>query len=179
VEPEPPKPPPPKVEPEPEVKKPDIVIKEKPKPKPKPEAKPEPKPDPDFERRLREQVAMEQERIDRERRERESRELAMRLAADARAKALAAWVSKIRTRIRNNIPTSVLEQVSGNPEAVFDVVLLPTGEVLSARLRRSSGNALYDQAVERAILKASPLPKPDDPKLFERQLELRFKPLDQ
>jgi len=33
--------------------------------------------------------------------------------------------------------------------------------VLSARLRTSSGNRAYDEVVERAILKSSPLPRPD------------------
>ena len=65
-----------------------------------------------------------------------------------------------------------------NPEAIFDVTVLPTGEVLTARKRKSSGNAAYDDAVERAITKSSPLPKPDDPALFQRQLELKFRPQD-
>jgi colicin import membrane protein len=42
----------------------------------------------------------------------------------------------------------------------------------------SSGSAAYDEAVMRAILKASPLPKPDTPALFQRSLELRFRPQD-
>jgi colicin import membrane protein len=178
---EPPKPvAPPKEEPAPEIKKPEIAIREKPKPKPKPEAKPKPEPkrDLEFERQMREQLALEQAAIEEQRRERELRDLIARRAADARAKAEAAWMDKIRTKIRSNIPTSVLDQVSGNPEAIFDVTLLPTGEVLNGRLRRSSGNPLYDQAIERAILKSSPLPKPDDPKVFQRSLELKFRPLD-
>ena len=56
--------------------------------------------------------------------------------------------------------------MSGNPEAIFDVTQLPTGEVISIRLRKSSGQKGYDDAVERAILKSSPLPKPDQPNLF-------------
>ena len=58
------------------------------------------------------------------------------------------------------------------------MVQLPTGEVLNARLRKSSGHKPYDDAVERAILKASPLPKPERPDLFQRSLELKFRPLD-
>ena len=42
--------------------------------------------------------------------------------------------------------------IPGNPEAIFDVVQLPTGEVMSAKLRKSSGYQAYDAAVERAIL---------------------------
>ena len=48
----------------------------------------------------------------------------------------------------------------------------------SAKLRKSSGHSGYDQAVERAILKSSPLPKPDPQALFERALELKFRPQD-
>jgi colicin import membrane protein len=68
--------------------------------------------------------------------------------------------------------------VQGNPEAVFNVVQLPTGDVLSVKLKKSSGNPALDTAIERAILKASPLPLPEPRSLFERQLELTFRPLD-
>ena len=175
-----PAPPPPKVEPEPEVKKPPEIAeaqKAKPKPKPKPEPKKaEPKRDPSFEKRMREQVALEQKKLAQERSERELREMIARQQAEARLRALAQWTDRIRAKIRGNI--ILPPGIPGNPEAVFDVSLLPTGEVLTARQRRSSGHAAYDDAVHRAILKSSPLPKPDDPRLFERQLELRFRPLD-
>lgn len=180
-----PPPPPPKVEPAkpepPPARKPDIAVKEKPKPKPKPEAKP--KPDPEFEKRIREQAALEQKTLEKEqqrreaeRKERELRELLARQQADARSKALAAWTDKIRAKIRSNI--LLPGDLTGNPEAIFDVALLPTGEVLSVQRRKSSGHRGYDEAVERAILKSSPLPKPDQPSLFERRLELRFRPQD-
>jgi colicin import membrane protein len=111
-----------------------------------------------------------------QRKERELKALIAKREADARTKALAAWQDKIRGKIRGNI---ILPQgIPGNPEAIFDVALLPTGEVLSVKQRRSSGHPAYDDAVHRAILRSSPLPKPSDPALFVRQLELRFRPLD-
>jgi colicin import membrane protein len=176
-----PKPPPPKLEPEPPPEqKPDIAVKAPPKPKPKPELKPAPKKDVDFKKRLNEQLAQEQRAIDEQRREAERREAAARqqaIAAAARDRALATWVDKIRAKIRGNI--RLPNDLSGNPEAIFDLTQLVTGEVISVRLRKSSGHKGYDDAVERAILKSSPLPKPDQPSLFERQLELRFRPQDQ
>ena len=173
--------PPPKVEPEPEVKKPPEIAevqKAKPKPKPKPEVKkPEPpKRDPAFEKRMREQVALEQKKLAQERSERELREMIARQQAEARLRALAQWTDRIRAKIRGNI--ILPREIEGNPEAIFDVTLLPTGEVLTARKRKSSGNTAYDDAVERAIMKSSPLPKPDDAALFQRQLELKFRPQD-
>jgi colicin import membrane protein len=68
--------------------------------------------------------------------------------------------------------------VVGNPQAEFEVSLIPTGEVLNVKLSRSSGNPAYDNAVERAIRKASPLPLPADPSLVGRfrELKLKFRP---
>jgi colicin import membrane protein len=197
-----PKPPPPQVEPakpEPEVKKPDIVEKAPPpKPKPKPEAKPAPPKEDEFQKRMmREQLAMEQKKFDDERRraederrraEDERRRLdearrkadaertAREAAASARSKALGEYVNRIRAKVKQNwiLP----QDLQGNPEAVFDVIQLPTGEVISVKLSRSSGNPALDAAIERAILKSSPLPLPEPRTLFERQLKLTFRPRD-
>jgi colicin import membrane protein len=187
---EPPKPPPPKVEPTPEVKppppkveKPQIVLPDKPKPKPKPKPEVKPKPDPNFQKQLREQVAQEQRALDQQRQERELRELlarkqaeAERAAAAARTKALNEYIARIQAKVKSNwiLP----QEIQGNPEAIFLVVQLPTGEVLNARLVKSSGNAAYDAAVERAILKSSPLPLPASRELFSRELKLTFRPQD-
>jgi colicin import membrane protein len=192
-EPPPPKPEPEPPKPEPKLEKPEIVEKALPKPKPKPEPpKPEPKPKPKpepakpkapprderAEKLMREQLAAESAATS----ERLAREMATREAAarelSAREKALAAWVSAIRNKIRGRILEPVVAQVPGNPEAVYQVTLLPTGEVLNARLVKSSGNSAYDQELQRAIQASSPLPKPDPQSLFQRTLELRFRPKD-
>jgi colicin import membrane protein len=173
-----------KPEPEPEVKKPDIVEKPAPKPKPKPEpkvekkveAKPKPKPDPAEQRRIREQLASEQRALDSEKSERELKDLLQKQQAAAKGKALAEYIARITAKVRANwiLPPDL----KGNPEAVFSVVQLPTGEVLSARIVKSSGNPAYDAAVERAILKSSPLPLPASRELFARELTLTFRPYD-
>lgn len=183
--PEPPKPEPPK--PEPKIEKPQIVEKApppKPKPKPKPEPKvekpkPKPKADPEFEKRLRAEAAAEQKSLSEQTRVREERALAERLAAAGKKKAVDEWVAKIRTKVRGR----VIEPpgLNGNPEVVFSVVVLPSGDVLpqGMRMTKSSGNKAWDLAVERAILAASPLPLPDQPGVFQRDLELRVRPKDQ
>ena len=183
VKPEPPPPPPPKaVEPVKPVPKPDIAVQKKPEPKAKPKPKAEPpKRDRAAEKRMQEQLAMEQKavaQLEAERRERELKALIAKREQAALNKGLATWTDKIKNKIRGRIPVRVADAVAGNPDAVFNVSLLPTGEVLTVRMRKSSGNKDYDEAVERAILGASPLPKPDDPRLFQRQLELTFRPKD-
>jgi len=69
-------------------------------------------------------------------------------------------------------------ELAGNPEAIFQVVQLPTGEIIDVQLVKSSGVRAYDDAVQRAILKSTPLPRPDRPELFARSLTLKFRPLD-
>jgi colicin import membrane protein len=112
---------------------------------------------------------------------------AERAAAQARqaAEAAAAITSEIqkytgliRARIRRFIVMP--PDVPDNVQAEFDVTLLPDGEVLDdPKLVKSSGNAAYDDAVMRAILKAQPLPLPPDVTLFNqnfRNLHLKFRP---
>jgi colicin import membrane protein len=110
--------------------------------------------------------------------ERESQARAQQAAAaSARTNAEADWIDQIRSKVRSNV--IVPPDLQGNPEAVFDVVQLPTGEIIDVQLRKSSGVPAYDNAVQRAILKSSPLPRPATPDLFERSLRLKFRPRDQ
>jgi len=107
------------------------------------------------------------------------REQATRVAqADAAAasRAQADYIRRIQAKVKGNVVLP--PEMPGNPEAIFDVVQLPTGEIIDAVLRKSSGVRAYDDAVQRAIIKSSPLPRPDRPELFQRTLTLKFRPLD-
>ncbi len=142
------------------------------------------------ERERRERELAEKRRVEEETRQRMREELNRELAAATPKpgaptpgppllgdpKARAQWGDRIRAKIRSNIVLP--PDLAGNPEAVFDVELLPTGEVLAAKLRRSSGSRIYDEAVERAILKSSPLPLPERREVFVARLELTFRPKD-
>ncbi|MDR3322654.1 MAG: TonB C-terminal domain-containing protein [Zoogloeaceae bacterium] len=167
--------------PKPEVKpakKPDIAIRDDDKKKPEPEKKKSPEaekkpPKPDFRAMLEEEL--KETRQTNQANEREAR-LQARLGAEQRAAGLSAWGNKIGAKIRGNIVLPL--GLQGNPEAVFEITLLPTGEVMGVRLKQSSGNAALDIAIERAIQKSSPLPKPDDPAAFQRVLEIRHRPFE-
>ena len=54
------------------------------------------------------------------------------------------------------------------------VRMIPGGEVVEARVTQSSGSPLFDRQAENAVRKASPLPVPPDPRLFQRMREIRF-----
>ncbi len=121
-------------------------------------------------RRLKEQ-ADAQRRI-------QEQEDAQRKVAEQAAAARKSQMDKYESAIRDKIRRYIVlpPNIQGNPEAEFDVIQLPGGEVLGAKLKRSSGNPAYDSAVERAILKAQPLPLPPEPSLFRRELNLVFRP---
>ncbi|MDD2667478.1 TonB C-terminal domain-containing protein [Zoogloea sp.] len=190
----------PKPEPKPEPK-PKPKPEHKPEPKPEPKAKPEPvkteKPSKPVEKpvktdkaakaeaehsraledkRMRELMARDSESASQSHQlQEELARVAGAKASAARNKAIEAYVEKIRAKVKGNI---VLPPgVSNDPFAIFYVDQLPDGSVIEVRLKRSTGNAQLDAAIERAIQKSSPLPKPDKPELFNRTLELKFYPL--
>ncbi|MBI2295412.1 MAG: cell envelope integrity protein TolA [Betaproteobacteria bacterium] len=175
------KPPPaPKVEPKPVVK-PDIAFKEKKEKERKAreqEAAEKKKRQEDLARvaALKQQQAKEAEakRLAREQDE------ALRKLAAQQAAAQVKLIDEYKRRIAERIKRFIIEppNLQGNPEVEFDVVLLPGGEVLGVKLKKGSTIVAWDNAVERAILKAQPLPLPPDPSLFKdfRELNLKFRP---
>ena len=200
--PEPPKPVP-KVEPKPEPKP---IPKAEPKPEPKPVPKPDISLREKKEKELKEKALKEkalkekkelaekkkreeQARLEalkqqqakeaEERRLREQEEAAKKLAQQ-QAAAQARLVDEYKRRIAERIKRFIIEPPSlqGNPEVELHVTVLPGGEVLDVRTRRASGQPLWDDAVERAVRRAQPLPLPPDPALMRefRELNLKFRP---
>jgi colicin import membrane protein len=128
------------------------------------------------ERETRTRVQAEREQQMRAQAEAETRTRAQQAEAGARNRAQSEWLDRIRSKIKGNV--ILPPELAGNPEAVFEVVQLPTGEIIDVQLRKSSGIRTYDDSVQRAILKSSPLPRPERAELFQRALTLRFRPVD-
>lgn len=171
---QPPQPPRP-VQPE-KVVKPDIALPEKKKPEVKrTEKKPEKK---SVDATKAARKAAELERLEREAEKRIAEQAERERAEQAAARNRMA--TEYKTKIQNKVTRNIV-MPPGVPDealAVFRVTLLPGGAILSAEMKKSSGNAAYDNAVERAILKSDPLPLPPDPAMFKdfRVLELKFQP---
>jgi colicin import membrane protein len=197
-EPRAPAPPPaPKVEPKPVPK---VELKPVPKPVPKVEPKPVPKAEITLrEKKEKERKAKEKELAEKKKREEQARlealkrqqekERAEQLAREqdealrkiAQAEAQAREVDKFKRLIADKIRQKIVEPpgLKGNPEVEFDVVVIPGGDVLHVTLRRTSGQATWDTAVERAIRGAQPLPlpPPESGLMREfRELNLKFRP---
>lgn len=186
-EPEPEPEPKPVPKPEPKVKQPkpakaEIELKAKEKEKKKRQE--EQKKAEEEKRKQAELKRLEQEKQKQERALQEQQREALRQQQEA-ANALARQQATAQTRLENDYKGRIRDKIKrfiivppdvpGNPQAEFEVTLMPGGEVLHAKLARSSGNPAYDNAVERAIYKAQPLPLPPDPSLFGRFRELQLK----
>lgn len=201
--------PPVPVKPEPPPPQPRVEAKPPPKPEPAPAAKPDIalKDKQEKERKLKEQ-AEAKKRAEEKMREAEAEKkkraeaeaLKKKLAAEADAKriaseeakaqqALAAQQAAASAKVVDEYKRRIIEKVrrfivlppnvSDSAQVEFEVVVLPGGEVLGAKLKKSSNSIpAYDAAVERAILKAQPLPLPPDPALMRqfRELNLVFRP---
>ncbi len=152
--------------PTPQIAKPDIALKDKIE---------------------REQHVIEEKRKEEEKHQQDAQRLAQEqekarqnLATQQKA-ARQSEIDKYKKAISDKIKRyiSAPQNMQGNPEAEFIIRVLPGGEVLAAPLKKSSGVPAYDDAVERAILRAQPLPlpSPESPIFNEfRELDLTWKP---
>lgn len=139
------------------------------------------------EKRRAEEKRVAEEKLARERaaalalqREREA-ELRRRLAAEERGSALRSspaadqWKAQIRARIER----AWIRPPSARPgvECEVAVTQVPGGEVTSVTVEScTGGDDALRSSVETAVYRASPLPLPPDPSLFERNLRLTFRP---
>lgn len=123
--------------------------------------------------RLAKEIDREAAERDTERKMREIAAAAKQATAAANNKARAAWIDRIRAKIRGNI---IIPDLNGNPSVQYRIVILPSGEITEVTLVRSDGTRVWDEAVERAIRKSSPLPLPENSEVFERVLSPTFRP---
>jgi outer membrane biosynthesis protein TonB len=116
--------------------------------------------------------------------ESKERETALKtsLAAEERATALrgsaqaASWYDALRAHIERQWRRPVTAKAGIRCVVLVDQV--PGGEVVNARISECNGDDAVRQSIESAVFRASPLPPPPDPALFERRLELVFEPKD-
>jgi colicin import membrane protein len=89
---------------------------------------------------------------------------------------LASWEAQIQARIQHAWlkPPSARAGIN----CIVYVTQVPGGEVVNVRLGECNGDAAVRESIQAAAFRASPLPPPPDPALFERNLEIQFKPGD-
>jgi len=171
VKPEPVKKVAPKPAPPMPVKSPDIALKEK---RVQEEKRKQ-------EQLKQEQLKQEQARLDDLMRQQQAREDVAKRTQAQQAAAQQSIVNDYTGRIQSKIQSKLNKSLCGDgkPQLEFDIALLPTGQLRgNPILRKGSGLAACDKAVENAILQSDPLPVPPQPEAFSffRELHLKFKP---
>jgi colicin import membrane protein len=102
------------------------------------------------------------------------------LAAEERADAardstaLANWQSMIAAKITRAWLRPPTARVG--IDCILSVTQVPGGEVTQVSIGECNGDQAVRQSIEAAVYRASPLPPPPDPALFDRNLTIRFKP---
>ncbi len=80
--------------------------------------------------------------------------------------------------IKNKVERNWIRPASARSGSSCKVAVsqIPGGEVVNVTVTQCIGDDIFLRSVEAAVYKASPLPRPSDPALFERQILFNFKP---
>lgn len=136
------------------------------------------------ERKRQEDLERQQRENERLRREAEEQEIERRRLAELEAEEMrlaaleaddeARWIYAIQQAITRNFirPASAPE----NLNCIVNVKQLPGGQVVNVDIGRCNGDEAVRRAIVAAVNKASPLPSPDNPGVFERDLTVIFRP---
>ena len=81
------------------------------------------------------------------------------------------YVARITVAIEREFNTAGLPP---GLSCILHIRMIPGGDVVEARIDRSSGNAVFDSRAEIAVKRASPLPVPDNPRIFGKMREIRL-----
>jgi len=141
------------------------------------------------ERKAREEAEAQKRAAEEKQRKADAQEQAQReqdlqhdLAAEEQARrtsagpALASWKSQIEAKITHNWlrpPTA-----RSGIKCVLKVTQVPGGEVTNVSIAECNGDEAVRDSIQAAVYRASPLPAPPDPALFDRVLVIEFTPED-
>lgn len=109
-------------------------------------------------------------------------ELHARMAAEEHLLAAQAsgLMAQYQAQIRARIERAWIRPASAKPGLSCEVRItqVPGGEVVGVKVGACNGDDSVRQSIETAAYRASPLPLPPDPALFDRNLVVTFKPQD-
>ena len=171
--------------PKPEAVKPDIALKDKKDKEREKERekdrekdkRAEEKKQQDARKKEQEAQAAEAQRVANEQAE------AQRRVAEQAVEAQVRLIDEYKSRIQAQIYKTMqpFDDLPKDTFAEIEITVLPDGNVLSTVVKKNSASARFNEAVERAVLKAQPLPVPKgkDAALFAdnfRRMTLVFRP---
>jgi len=136
------------------------------------------------EKRLADIEAKHKQIEDKKRREAEVKAMQAAIAAEQAAlnKAEQKRLSSLRGQyvadIQNKVARHWIRPASAKQGSSCRVAVnqIPGGEVINVKASKCNGDEVFRRSVESAVYKASPLPRPSDPGLFDREIVFTFKP---
>lgn len=123
-------------------------------------------------RRADEKAEFERALVEEERREEAAKQLAERTARLQTQRQQ--YIMQIAQKVENNW----LRPATNIAGQSCDVIVMQTmmGDVIDVKLQSCSSDNAFQRSVERAVRKASPLPLPPNPDVFDREINFTFKP---
>jgi colicin import membrane protein len=124
---------------------------------------------------------IERQRLENEQARREAEDVARKEAAAEEAQMLesraasekAAYIFKIQQKVTRNWVQPITAEKGLN--CVVKVTQTAGGVVTNVEFGSCNGDATVRRSIEAAVQKASPLPAPRDPSVFDREVTLNFK----
>lgn len=139
----------------------------------------------------RKQEALEAKRkLDEEkRRKEEAAELQRKLADEERMEAEARQAKEKNSKLQSlrsqyvrlieqKVERNWLRPVTSTSSMSCEVIVTQTslGDVIDVSLKKCANDLAFQRSIERAVRKASPLPPPPSPEVFDREIHFTFKP---
>jgi len=142
------------------------------------------------EEKKRQQEIADKRKLDEEnRRKEEAAELQSKLADEERlekeaqlAKEKNAKLQSLRSQyvrlIEQKVERNWLRPATSSSSMSCEVVVTQTslGDVIDVVLKKCANDLAFQRSIERAVRKASPLPPPPNPEVFDREIHFTFKP---
>lgn len=109
-------------------------------------------------------------------------ELAQDVSADEKllaarsGPAMATWAQLVTARITQ----AWIKPPTARPgiDCFIDITQVPGGQVVNVKVGTCNGDEAVRQSIQDAAYRASPLPQPSDPDLFQREFRVEFKPTE-
>ena len=142
------------------------------------------------EEKKRQQEIADKRKLDEDnRRKEEAAELQSKLADEERlekeaelAKEKNAKLQSLRSQyvrlIEQKVERNWLRPTTSTSSMSCEVVVTQTslGDVIDVVLKKCANDLAFQRSIERAVRKASPLPPPPNPEVFDREIHFTFKP---
>ncbi|MDH3342520.1 MAG: cell envelope integrity protein TolA [Gammaproteobacteria bacterium] len=123
-------------------------------------------------RRKAEAAELQRKLADEERMEEEARQAKEK---NARLQSLRAQYVRL---IEQKVARNWLRPATSTSSMTCEVIVTQTslGDVIDVSLRKCVNDMAFQRSIERAVRKASPLPPPPNPEVFDREIHFTFRP---